>query len=80
MGGGPHSLRSCLSTPKGQAGAALLAADPSGGGFLPKEVDKNFLVGVFSDRRVYLDVLGCVRSFAHVFRKKFRILRNIFRF
>ena len=29
-----------------------------------------FLVGVFSDRRVDLDIAGCVRSFPHVFRKK----------
>ena len=31
-----------------------------------------FLVAVFSDRRVDLDIAGCVRSFPHVFRKKSR--------
>ena len=39
-----------------------------------------FWVGVFSDRRVDLDIAGCVRSFPHVFRKKKWILQNIFRF
>ena len=48
----------------------LLAAGSPGGRFSPQEVDKNFWVGEFSDRRVDLDVLGCVLPFPHVFRKK----------
>ncbi len=48
----------------------LLAAGSPGGRFSPQEVDKNFWVGAFSDRRVDLDVLGCVLPFPHVFRKK----------
>ncbi len=55
---------------KGAAGSPLLAAGSPGGRFSPQEVDKNFWVGEFSDRRVDLDVLGCVLPFPHVFRKK----------
>ena len=55
---------------KGPAGAPLLAAPASGGRIWPQEVDKNFLVDEFWDRRVDLDVLGCVLPFPHVFGKK----------
>ena len=49
---------------------ALLAAPASGGRIWPQEVDKNFLVDEFWDRRVDLDVLGCLLPFPHVFGKK----------
>ena len=49
---------------------ALLAAAASGGRIWPREVDKIFLVDEFWDRRVDLDVLGCVLPFPHVFGKK----------
>ena len=55
---------------KGAAGAPLHAAAASGGRISPQEVDKNFLVDEFWDRRVDLDVLGCVLPFPHVFGKK----------
>ena len=55
---------------KRTSGYELLAAGSPGGRFSPQEVDKNFWVGEFSDRRVDLDVLGCVLPFPHVFRKK----------
>ena len=55
---------------KGASPVALLAAAASGGRIGPREVDKNFLVDEFWDRRVDLDVLGCVLPFPHVFGKK----------
>ena len=55
---------------KGTSRGALLAAAASGGRISPQEVDKNFLVDEFWDRRVDLDVLGCVLPFPHVFGKK----------
>ena len=42
MGRGPLLLTVGFVTPKWSSVRQLLAADPSGGGFSPKEVDKNF--------------------------------------
>ena len=70
MGRGTSLLAVGFVDAKGTSRAPLLAAGPSGGGFLPQEVDRIFSVGEFLNRRVDLDILGCVRPFPHVFRKK----------
>ena len=67
MGGGPNSLRSGFWTKIGQASSISLQREKMVilGQLLGKIF---FLVGVFSDRRVYLDTAGCVRSFVLLFR------------
>ena len=70
-------MRSGFPTRKGQALAISLQREKMGilGQLLGKIF---FLVGVFSDRRVYLDTAGCVRSFVLLFRIFFLELEKVF--
>ena len=67
MGGGPHLLAVGFLDEKRASLPDLLAAGKNMD-FGTTFGENIFLVGFFSDRRVYLDTLGCVRSFVLLFR------------